>query len=362
MVHIKSSQRDTRAAGSFALFAAAALALSACAASEPDTTATTDTGAATTTEASDSTGETLRIAVLMSSSQNGYNAAVLEGAEAAASEIGNVEVSGFDGQFDSNTQFSQVQNVATQDQYDGIIVVPNDGVSLAGAFPLASDLPVISILNPIGVDIHDMEPQVEGVVQTIAQDPAVGATTAAEAVADYCADLDPCNVIIVSGQFNTTLDVTRVEAFNEVFSQHDNIEVVSTLEGKWDRDASLTAVSNALQAHPDVNAIISQGDQMIFGAEIALENANIDPADVFLVGGGGTKEAISKVRSGAWGMTYQSFPLTAGTVALENIVAYLQGEEIETWVNQDLLVPGNDAFATAETLSNLPDFDGEWDG
>jgi ribose transport system substrate-binding protein len=305
-------------------------------------------------------GGSKKIAVLMSSSANGYNTAVLAGVKDAAKGSG-YSITGFDGQFVSNTQFSQIQNVPTQG-YAGVIVVPNDGVSLAGAFPLSSDIPVISILNPIGSDIHKMKPQVSGVVQTIAADPALGATKGAEATAEYCKDKNPCKVLIVTGQSNTQLDVTRVNAFKEVLSKHPNIQIVSVVEGKWDRDTSLTAVSNVLQAHKDINAILSQGDQMIDGAEIALQNAGIDESTVFLAGGGGTKDAVAKTRAGKWGWEYVGFPKTAGKVAMQNMIKKLNGESIPTWINYDKLNPDVSSYATPETLAKTPEFKGEWDG
>jgi ribose transport system substrate-binding protein len=360
-----SIPRRRRALAGFAGLALAAAGLLAGCSGSSDSTDSSSSEAPAASSAGGDTGDTTttttyKVAVLMASSQNGYNDAVYRGAKQAAEALGNVEVTGLDGQFDSDAQFSQIENAASQ--YDGIIIVPNDGVSLAGAFPLSTDIPVVTVLNPIGPDIHEMEPQVEGVVQTIAQDVAYGATKQAEAVAAWCEDKDPCKVAIITGQSNTTLDVTRVEAFQTELAKHSNIVVVGVGEGKWDRDASATAMANLLQGDPDVNAVLSQGDQMIFGAEIALEEAGLDTTTMYLVGGGGSREALQRVRDGKWGMTQQSFPFQAGEIGMENLYKYLQGETIATWVDQDELMPGNDAYATKETLALVPDWLGDWDG
>lgn len=311
-------------------------------------------------------GESYSIVFLAASSQNGYNQAVYEGIETRAKELSeelgitiNTKIQ--DGQFDANTQLSQMQNAGTTGQADGVIVVPHDGPGLNAAFPLGNDMPVVPVLNPIGPDITDMNPQVEGVVSTVASPPANGATLQAETVVEYCANINPCKIGLLAGLLNSPLDVERIRAWEAVLDKHDNIKVVGTLEGAYDRDKSLTAVSNMLQANKDINGILSNADQQTLGAQIALENAGIDPASVFLTGGGGTKEAIQAVRDGKWTNNFVNFPVSMGKAALEQIINSLRGEKVQTVVDADTLVDVG-PIVTKEDLAKVPDFVGEWNG
>ncbi|WP_449276971.1 sugar ABC transporter substrate-binding protein [Leucobacter sp. GX24907] len=313
----------------------------------------------------DAAGESYSVVLLAASSQNGYNQAVYEGIEKKAEELSDelgitIETKIQDGQFDANTQLSQLQNAGTTGQADGIIVVPHDGPALNAAFPLGSDIPVVSVLNPIGPDITDMEPQVEGVVSTVASPPASGATLQAESAAEYCADIDPCKIGLLAGLLNSPLDIERIDAWKAVLEKHDNIEIVGTVEGAYDRDQSLTAVSNLLQANKDINGIISNADQQTMGAQIALENAGIDPSSVFLTGGGGTTEAVQAVIDGTWTNDFLNFPVSMGEASLEQLVNSLRGEEVETVVDADSLVDLG-PIATKEDLE-ASDFTGEWNG
>ena len=306
------------------------------------------------------------VVFLAASSQNGYNQAVYEGVEKRAQELAKelgitIETKIQDGQFDANTQLSQLQNAGTTGQADGIIVVPHDGPALAAAFPLGNDIPVVSVLNPIGPDISEMEPQVEGVVSTVASPPAEGAAGQAEQAVEYCADIDPCKIGLLAGLLNSPLDVERLDAWNAVLEKHDNIEIVGTLEGAYDRDKSLTAVSNLLQANKDINGILSNADQQTLGAQIALENAGIDPSSVFLTGGGGTTEAVQAVRDGLWTADFLNFPVSMGAAALEQLVNQLQGDSVSTVVDADSL-GGFSPFVTKKELDEHPDFTGEWNG
>ncbi|RLV56931.1 sugar ABC transporter substrate-binding protein [Aeromicrobium phragmitis] len=300
-----------------------------------------------------------QIAFLAASSQNGYSQAVYEGIQQAA-EDADVEVSVkiLDGQFDANTQLSQLQNATTTGQYDGVIVVPNDGPSLAAAFPLPNEMPVATVLAPIGPDINEMEPQVEGVTTTVAVPPVEAAAKQAEQVVDYCAELDPCKVVLMLGQLDTPLDTARREAYEQAFASHDNIQVVATVEGGYDRDQAMTSMANVLQANSDFNVLLSNADQDALGATLAIEDAGIDPSSVFITGGGGTKEAVENVKSGRWAADYLNFPVSMGSAAMDQVLNALEGREVESYVNADE-VGGTEPYATKETLG---DFVGEWNG
>lgn len=308
------------------------------------------------------TNKTYRIAVLASSAQNGYNQAVYQGVVSGAKKLGiEADVKILDGQFDANTQLSQLQNATTSGQYDGVVVVPQDGPALAAAFPLANNIPVASVLNPIGPDIGDMKPQVEGVVSTIATPPAQGATKQAEQVVKYCEKINPCKVGIVIGLLNSPLDVARNKAYNATLSGHSNIKVVGTVEGGYDRDKSLTAVANLLQANKDINAILSNADQQTSGAQIALQNAGIDPKSIFLTGGGGTTDAIKAVRDGEWTSDYVNFPVSMGEAAMDQLYNAIQGKPVQAVVDADTLGPVP-PFSYKADLDKVPSFTGEWNG
>lgn len=302
------------------------------------------------------------VAVLAASSQNGYNQAVYQGVEEYAKTLGGtVKLKLLDGQFNSDTQLSQLQNVTSDNQYSGVIVVPNDGPTLAAAFPTATGIPVVSVLNPIGPEIDKMESQVEGVVSTIAVPPSKAAAKQAEGVVKYCAEIDPCKVAIVVGNLGATLDVARRDAFREVLGAHKNIKIVAEVEGQYDRDKSLSAVANVLQANRDINVILSNADQQTSGAQIALENAGIDPKSIFLTGGGGTKDAVKAVRDGIWKEDYVNFPVSMGSAAMEQLYNAITGKKVKPVVNSDELGK-TEAYATKETLDATPDFTGEWAG
>jgi ribose transport system substrate-binding protein len=350
--------RRARAATTAVLAIAASVTLAACggdSGSEGETTGGQSTSA--------SSGKQWRVAFLAASSQNGYNKAAFEGIEKKAKELGNVKATILDGKFDGQVQFNQMQDAAASGQYDGIVIMPNDTVSIAGAVGAAkaANIPVVTALFPIGPNLTQLEPQVPGVVATVASPPASGATKQAELAAEYCKDKNPCRVMILIGQVRFPFDKVRYDAYRAVLKQHPNIKVVATLEGNYDRDQSMKAMQDALQANPKFDVLLSNADQQTAGAQIALQNAKVDLKSVYLTGAGGTKEAIKAVRDGLWKANYVNFPVTQGEQALEQLVNALEKKPVKTVVDSDKEAPF-DPFVDKQALDEVPEFTGQWSG
>lgn len=334
----------------FALASAAVLLLAGCG---DDNGGSSDAGAQ----------KRYRVAFLAASSQNGYNKAVFDGIQNQAKKLGNVDATILDGRFDGQVQFNQLQDAVASRRYDGIVIVPNDTVSIAAAVTSAKEanIPVVTALFPIGPDLTKLEPQVPGVVATVASPPADGARKQAELVADYCRSKNPCRVAILIGQLRFPFDKVRHDAYRSVLDKEQNIKVVATLEGNYDRDQSLKATQDALQANPEIDVILSNADQQTVGAQLALENAGIDPKTVYLTGGGGTKEAVKAVRDGVWKADYLNFPVTQGEQALEQLVNAMSGKPVQTVVDSDKQAP-IPPFVDKQILDQHQDFTGQWSG
>jgi ribose transport system substrate-binding protein len=301
-----------------------------------------------------------KVAFFASSAQNGFNQAIYEGIQAKAKELG-VEVAIYDGQFDAAKQYSQIEDVLAGNKFDGFIVVPNDTVGIAGAVEEVGKAgkPLATALFPIGPDLTKLEPQVPGVTVTVANPPAIGATAQAQTVVDFCKDKDPCNVVILIGQKIYPFDNLRYESYLKVLNAHKNIKVVATGEGNYDPDKSLTAMQDILQANKNVNVVLSNADQHLVGAEIALQNAGYNVPDLFLSGGGAASIAIDAIREGRWDNTLAYYPATMGSLALDAVVKALDKKPGPSFINMDEVGPLPPIVDKA-VLDKHPDFKGEW--
>ncbi len=355
MIGVRTSERNMTKRITVGIIAAAALFLAACSSSTSSDSASEDSAAAP--------AKTLRIAFLASSSQNGYNQSVWAGIQEQATALGNVEVSIMDGQFAADVQLNQLEDAATSGQYDGIIIVPNETVGIAAGLPAAADkkIPVVTVLFPIGPDLTKLEPQVPGIISTVASPPADGATKQAELVVEYCKAINPCRVVILIGQLQYPFDKVRYDAYRKVLDANKNIKVVATGSGNYDRDTSLKAMTDILQANKKIDVLLSNADQQTQGAAIALKNAGYDLSKIYVTGGGGTKEAVAATRAGEWKHAYLNFPATMGAKALEQVINSLTGKPVTPVIDADTIGP-LPAFADKALLDAHPEYTGEWSG
>jgi len=294
---------------------------------------------------------------------NSYNQAIYDGAMQAATEAGGVKVDMLDGGNDAGLQFSQVEDIVTSGQYDAFVLSPNDatGIEQAVAAAVQSGMKGAVTLFPVGPDLGTLQPQIEGLVATAAHLPVPGAKLQAEAVVEFCADKDPCNVVAIVGQMMYPTDNLRYEAYMEVFNAHPNIKVVQTIEGKYDPDTTLTAMTDMLQVNSDIDAIVSVADQHLVGAEIALTEAGIDLQSVYLMGAGASDSAVAAIREGRWDATLANYPRTMGYLAAQAVIKSMRGETVDPAIDMDVYGP-LPAILTKEVLDGAPEFLGEWQG
>lgn len=302
-----------------------------------------------------------RIAFLASSSENGFNQAIWEGVKKRAAKLSNVEVEIVNGEFNAEKQYNQVEDLVASKKFQGIILEPDDSVGIANALKdaIAAGIKVDVTLFPVGPKLDTLEPQIAGLVATVASNPAVGAKVAADEVVKFCASKNPCNVILIVGQKIYPFDNLRYQTELGVFKSHDNIKVVGTVEGGYDPNKTMTGVQDVLQAHKDINAMVAMGDQMMAGAALAVKDAGLDISKMEVIGGGASQIGIKEIREGRWSATIAFFPETMGEYSVQALVDALDGKKVNPVVDSDKIGP-LPALVTKAELDRHPDFKGEW--
>ena len=316
-------------------------------------------------------GKALRFAFFAASSQNGFDAAIYRGAKRVATQMlgSNYSMRLFDGQFNATTQYNQVESGAAAKQYDGAIIEPNDNVGIAPAVTAAikSGIKFCTTLFPVGSNMFTLKPQVPGLTCTSAQLPAPGARSQAEAVVKFCARLKPCTVILLIGQLQFPFDKERFDTWKSVLAKHSNIKILGYGQGAYDRGTSLKTMTDLLQAHPHFNVLLSNADQQVEGALIAMHSAGwnvkslIASRKLYIMGGGATQETIAGIRGGTISATLGSVPVTMGELAMKSLIRALQHKSYQSAINMDKMSP-LPMIITKQVLDKHPSFKGQWSG
>ena len=212
--------------------------------------------------------KTIHVAVFLASAANTYWEAELLGAKDIAKKYPNVKLTTFDAQFTTNKQVSQLRDALVSNKYQAWFVGPNDGGPLTPTIKQAirKGVKVGCSLVPCGPNVRGTNVQIPGQVIFTGVGFFQNGQLLGKLVVQGCKGVDPCKVLWLPGLPTLPLEVARQAGMYSVIKPHKNIKVVAVAAGGYLAAPALKATQNVLQAHPDLNVIVSSGDQMIAGA------------------------------------------------------------------------------------------------
>lgn len=297
-------------------FAAAAFAVVAVA------TASLASGASGASQAR----PTINVAVFLASAANTYWAAELQGARDIAKKYGNVKLTVFDGQFNTNTQLNQLRDALVSKKYDAWFVGPNDGGPLTPTIRQAirQGVKVGCALVPCGPDIRQVKVQIPGQIIFAGLGFFPNGKLLGRLTAQGCRGDDECKVLWLPGLPTLPLEKARTDGLMSVIKPNDNIEVVSIQPGGYLAAPALKATQNVLQAHPDIDVIVSSGDQMIAGAVKAAQLVG-RAGEIKMYGNGCTFEAKKLILEGKQTGCSVYLPRTEGRLVVDALVKAVNG-------------------------------------
>jgi len=283
-------------------------------------------GAAATSTASGSQQKTIRIAVFLASAANTYWAAELEGAKDVQKKNPNVKLTVFDGQFNTNKQVNQLRDALVSKKYDAWFIGPNDGGPLTPTIKSAikQGVKVGCSLVPCGPDIRNVHVQIPG--QTIFSGLGFypNGQLLGQLVEQGCKGDSSCEVLWLPGLPTLPLEKARTDGLFSVIKKDKNIKVVSIQAGGYLAAPALTATQNVLQAHPNIDVIVSSGDQMIAGAVKAAQ-AGGKAGKIKMYGNGCTFEAKVLIQQGKQTGCSVYLPRTEGRLVVDALVKAVNG-------------------------------------
>src|SRR5262249_40341977 len=121
-------------------------------------------------------------------------------------------------------------------------------------------------------------------------------------------------------------EAARKGGLNNVNKPNKNIKVVATAAGGSLAAPALKATSNILRAHPDLNVVVSSGDQMIAGAYKAEQLAG-KSGKVSNIGNGCTFEAKQLILTGKEMACSVYLPISEGRAVVQALVNAVNGSK-----------------------------------
>ncbi len=237
------------------------------------------------------------------------------------------EVVFLSGDYDVAKQRNQVKDFIVRGA-SAIAINPCDSRAIGAAIKEANNagIPVFTF------DIKCQDPDAE-VVSHIGTNNHQGGQLAGEAMIEALGESGGEIIILDFKAVESCLE--RVRGFKEVVDRFNlsrpageaRIEIVAELPGDGNKEKSLRATEDALQAHPNLVGIFAINDPSGLGAVAALEKAGRQDR-VTIIAFDGQPEGKQAIKDGKIYADPIQFPEKIGRETVKTIAAYLSGQDV----------------------------------
>lgn len=150
-------------------------------------------------------------------------------------------------------------------------------------------------------------------------------------------------IAILQGLLSNEGAVKRTEGNEQVAKEsYPDMKILSEQSGQWQRDQAMSITENWLTAYgKDLNAIVSNNDEMALGAVRALQTAG--RSDVLVIGIDGIPDALAAIKNATMSASVLQDSKGQGEGAITTVLSALKGEKPEhvKWVDFKLITPDN---------------------
>jgi len=233
------------------------------------------------------------------------------GLESVFKQFDNVKYQAFDGQMKAEVQVTVLEDLINQG-YNAIVLQPADAAALSAVVQKAESkgIPVIT-LNTAVTAKHT------AVVQM------------ADIEAGYAVGVEMCkqlnnkgNVAIIQSPPGALLGVNREKGFRKALADKcPDVKIVGAQNGEWNKDKAITIMNALLQANDKLDGVFAVNDIMAEGAMVAAESAG-RLNQVKIWGANGQSSTLKLIEEGKIAGTAYNNSIDQGMVAA-NLVMYL---------------------------------------
>lgn len=263
----------------------------------------------------------LRIGISFQEMENPYFVLMKQALDEAAASIG-AQVFVTDARHDVTKQINDVQDLV-QKKIDILLLNPTDSVGIEAAVVAAKKAGVIVV----AVDAEANGP-LDSFVGSKNYDAGYKAGEHLASVLNgkgEVAILDGIPVVPI---------LQRVKGFKDAVAKHPGIKIVTTQNGKQERDTALTVTENMIQANPNLAGLFSVNDTGALGALSAIEASR---KNIALVSVDGFAEAVDQIKKGgAFKATSGQFPRDQLRIALGIALAKYWGAHVPKAIPVDV--------------------------
>ncbi|MGW5445378.1 sugar ABC transporter substrate-binding protein [Streptomyces asiaticus] len=335
-----------------ALTAAAALALAICPALSSCSTGieSEGSGPAKVIDAPVHDPADLKIAYFSAGTSNSYLQASIDEAKKAGRKLG-ADLDVFDGQFNAQTQYDQMQQALTSGKYNAFVVEPNDGNLVCDLLTQQApekkvlvsvfNLPICGRAKKLGERTH--QPGTLTYVGGQTLDVYRSWVRSVKRAHPHGA-----KIALISGP---DLNANTLSFFSaaKAFKPSEGYRVVSRQTTDYSTPKAFDAAQTILHAHPDLDVIMSNFSGMTRGVVAAADGKKVQVYDF-----GGDRWALKQVADGSLTGSVMMLPRLETRRAIEAVADYVKGKRVPPFI--DLTESGELPGTPFATKHNVGEF------
>lgn len=282
-------------------------------------------------------GDSLRIAMFLAGTSNSFLQNNISAAQAEAERVG-AEVDVFDGKFDPNVQFNQMQTALGNQRYNAWIVQANDAQQVcdittkqapaAGIVVSAITLPLCGRNSNSGDELW-----APGTLNFVG---GSGTYPVIKAWMDKVVDDNPGpqKVALVAGPDLNAVTIAMQKAYDDVHAEHPEFVSAGRIVTDYSVPSGLAKTQPFIVANPDLDIVLSISP-ITQGVVQALQAAKqINPPKVYDIGG--SSWGVGALERGEIQWTVPVLPRSQATAAVRTLSeAWSQGTRGEKYVQHD---------------------------
>ena len=136
------------------------------------------------------------------------------------------------------------------------------------------------------------------------------------------------NIVVLEGTLNSTAQIGRTNGFNDIAKRNENWTILATEDGDFTKAKGKEVMVMLLQKYKDIDVVVSQNDDMTFGAIEAIHEAGLTcgvDGDITVISFDAVSEAFDMMEQGFINVDIECNPLSGPIIV--DIIERLENKE-----------------------------------
>ena len=130
--------------------------------------------------------------------------------------------------------------------------------------------------------------------------------------------VDNTNIVVLEGTIDSTAQIGRSQGFEDISKNHENWNIIAHESGDFTKAKGKEVMVKLLQEHEDIDVLVSQNDDMTFGAIEAIHEAGLTcgvNGEITIISFDAVSKAFDMMEAGFINVVIECNPLQGPPIA-----------------------------------------------